>query len=53
VLLVLMFMPTLVGTFMSDGTKSVAILAAVWALMLGGVLPAVDGLLVHTLRANK
>jgi len=33
-------MPFLPGVFMSDGLKSVAILAAGWALLLGVALPA-------------
>ena len=51
--LILFFMPTLVGTFMSDGTKSVAILAAVWALLLGAVLPVVDGILVKVSKGKR
>jgi hypothetical protein len=45
--LVVFLLPALPGTFMSDGTKSVAILAGAWALLLGCVLPAIDGLLVR------
>jgi hypothetical protein len=36
---------------MSDGTLSTGITAAVWAILLGILLPAVDGLL--TSRAHQ
>lgn len=45
VILVLPFPP---GVVMADGMKSLEILAAVLALLLGVILPAVDGLLVRT-----
>jgi hypothetical protein len=45
--ILVLFLPLLPGTFMGDGTKSVAILAAAWVLILGVVLPAVDVLVVH------
>ncbi len=41
-------MPFLPGVFMSDGLKSVAILAGIETLLLGVLLPTVDGLLVRT-----
>ncbi len=46
--LVVLFLPFLPGVVMGDGMKSLAILAAAWALLLGVVLPAIDGLLVRT-----
>jgi hypothetical protein len=46
-LLFMNFMPFLPGIVMADGMKSLAIIAAVEALLLGAVLPAVDGLLVR------
>jgi hypothetical protein len=42
-----LFLPLLPGIFMGDGTKSIGLLAGAWALLLGLVLPAVDGLLVQ------
>jgi len=42
-----LFLPLLPGVFMGDGTKSVAILAGAWVLLLGVVLPAVDPLLIR------
>jgi hypothetical protein len=45
--ILVLFLPLLPGVFMGDGTKSVAILAGAWVLLLGVALPAVDGLLVH------
>ncbi|HEX5810230.1 MAG TPA: M28 family peptidase [Anaerolineales bacterium] len=44
VVLVLVFIP---GVVMADGMKSLEILAGIEALLLGVVLPAVDGLLVR------
>ncbi len=46
--LVVLLMPFLPGVFMSDGLKSVAILAGIETLLLGVLLPTVDGLLVRT-----
>ena len=40
-------LPLVPGVFMGDGTKSVAITAGVWAILLGIILPAVDGLFVR------
>ena len=44
VVLLLIFVP---GVVMADGMKSLEILAAVEALLLGVILPATDGLLIH------
>ncbi|OQA94168.1 MAG: hypothetical protein BWY25_02907 [Chloroflexi bacterium ADurb.Bin222] len=41
--LIALLVPFLPGTIMADGMKSVAILAAVEALILGVLLPVVDG----------
>lgn len=38
-------LPLMISIFMSDGTKSVAVTAAVWVFILGIILPVVDGLL--------
>jgi hypothetical protein len=46
---IIAFLPLFPGVFMGDGTKSVAILAALLPLLLGAVLPAIDGLLVRPL----
>lgn len=46
--LVAVFLQLLPGVVMSDGMKSLPILAGVWALLLGVVLPAVDSLFRHT-----
>lgn len=46
--LVVMFLPFLPGIVMADGMKSLAILAGVEVLVLGVVLPAIDGLFRHT-----
>ncbi len=43
--LLLVFLP---GVVMADGMKSLNILAGIEALLLGVILPAVDGLLVRT-----
>lgn len=43
VLVTLFVLPLLPGIFMSDGFKSIIALTAVWALVLGILLPAVDG----------
>jgi len=40
-------LPLIPGVFMGDGTKSVAIITGIWPLLLGVILPAVDGLLVR------
>jgi hypothetical protein len=45
--LIVLLLPFLPGVVMSDGMKSLAILAGVEALLLGVVLPAVDGLWVR------
>jgi hypothetical protein len=42
--LVVLMLPIMVGVIMGDGLKSLAILAGAEALLLGIVLPAVDGL---------
>jgi hypothetical protein len=44
--LVVLLLPFPLGIVMSDGMKSLDILAVVIALLLGVILPAVDGLLV-------
>ncbi len=41
-------LPLIPAVFMGDGTKSVAITAAVWVFILMIILPAVDGLLVKS-----
>ncbi len=49
--LIIFFFPFLPGVVMSDGMKSLNILAGIEALMLGGILPVVDALLVsHSAR---
>lgn len=50
--ILVLLLPLLPGVFMGDGTKSVAILAGAWVLLLGVALPAVDGLLVHPPRES-
>jgi hypothetical protein len=45
--LVVIFLPFLPGIVMADGMKSLSILAPIEALLLGVMLPAVDGLLVR------
>lgn len=50
--LVVFFLPLLPAVIMSDGMKSLAILAGAEALLLGVVLPALDGLFRHT-HASK
>jgi hypothetical protein len=52
-LLFMNFLPFLPGIVMADGMKSLEIIAAVEALLLGAVLPAVDGLLVRQPAAEK
>jgi hypothetical protein len=44
---VMLILPLIPGVFMGDGTKSVAITAGVWAVLLGMILPAGDGLFVR------
>jgi hypothetical protein len=51
--LVVLLLPLLPAVVMSDGMKSLAILAGVWALLLGVVLPAVDGLLVRSAHDGR
>lgn len=46
---IMAFLPLFPGVFMGDGTKSVAILSAILPLLLGAILPAIDGLLVRPL----
>jgi hypothetical protein len=46
--LVVILLPFLPGVVMSDGMKSLAILAGIEALLLAVALPAVDGLIVRT-----
>ena len=43
---IIFILPLLPSVFMGDGTKSVAITTGVWVILLGVLLPAVDGLLV-------
>jgi hypothetical protein len=45
--LIVLLMPFLPGVVMADGMKSLNILAGVEALMLGVILPVVDGVLVR------
>ena len=45
--LIVLLVPFLPGVVMADGMKSLEILAAVEALLLGVILPAIDGLLVR------
>ncbi|HEX5809477.1 MAG TPA: hypothetical protein VFY25_12495, partial [Anaerolineales bacterium] len=47
VVLLVIFLP---GVVMSDGMKSLEILAAVEALLLAIILPAIDGILVRQLH---
>lgn len=49
--LIILHLPFPPGVVMSDGMKSLEILAAIIALMLGVILPAVDGLLVRQTQA--
>lgn len=44
---VILVFPFIPGVFTSDGTKSVAVSAAIWALLLFIVFPAIDGLIVR------
>lgn len=46
-------LPLLPGIFMSDGTKSVAITAGVFPLMLAIILPAVDALLQPAMQKKQ
>ncbi len=46
--LIVLLLPFLPGIVMSDGMKSLDILAVVIVLLLGVILPAVDGLLVRS-----
>ncbi len=48
--LVVMFLPFLPGIIMSDGMKSLNILAGIGALLLSVILPGIDGLLVRPRR---
>ena len=50
ILLILVFLP---GIVMADGMKSLNILAGIEALLLGVILPAIDGLLVRPLFGNR
>jgi Peptidase family M28 len=50
VVLLLIFLP---GVVMSDGMKSLEILAAIEALLLAIILPAIDGLLVRQLHISE
>jgi hypothetical protein len=50
--LVILLLPFLPGVVMADGMKSLAILAGLEALLLGVVLPAVDGLLPRKTRTR-
>ncbi len=50
VVLLLMFLP---GVVMADGMKSLEILAAVEALLLAIILPAIDGILVRRLHGSE
>jgi len=45
--IIIFILPLIPGVFMGDGTKSVAIITGLWPLLLGVILPAVDGLLVR------
>jgi len=45
--LIALLVPFLPGIIMADGMKSVAVLAAVEALILGVLLPVVDGVFRH------
>ena len=46
-LVIVYILPLLPAVFMGDGTKSVAITAAVWVLILAVLLPVVDGVVVR------
>jgi hypothetical protein len=50
--LLVLLLPFLPGVVMADGMKSLAILAGIEALLLGVVLPALDGLLVRAPAAG-
>lgn len=47
--IIVLLLPFPPGVVMADGMKSLEILAAVLALLLGVILPAVDGLIVRSL----
>jgi hypothetical protein len=51
--LVILLLPFLPGVVMADGMKSLAILAGLEALLLGVLLPAVDGLPVRKTRTPR
>ncbi len=50
--LIALLLPFVPGVVMADGMKSLEILAGVEALLLGVILPAIDGLLVGTLAGK-
>jgi hypothetical protein len=50
---ILYLLPLVPAIFMSDGTKSVAIMAGVWVIILGIILPAIDGLFVRSVFQSK
>jgi hypothetical protein len=50
--ILILLLPLLPGVFMADGTKSVAIVAGAWVLLLSVALPAVDALLVRPPRES-
>jgi hypothetical protein len=43
---VVLILPFLPGIVMSDGMKSLALLSAVWAILLSIILPALDELII-------
>jgi hypothetical protein len=45
---ILYILPLVPAIFMGDGTKSVAMTAGAWVIILGIILPVVDGLFVRT-----
>jgi hypothetical protein len=50
---ILYILPLVPAVFMGDGTKSVAIAAGVWVVILGIILPVVDGLFVRPAFQSK
>ncbi len=50
---ILYILPLVPAIFMSDGTKSVAIMAGVWVIILSIILPVVDGLFERPVFQSK
>ncbi|NIM95413.1 MAG: M28 family peptidase [Anaerolineales bacterium] len=49
----LLLFPFLPGVFMSDGFKSITILAGFWAMILFATLPVVEGAMTHLRSASQ